>query len=77
MAQYYTPEPQVDAEILTNTGTRALTIKREDNGDVWLNIYEWHEDKRYSERKGNWGVPMFGTVHLTLEERKAVIEALR
>lgn len=76
MAEYYTPEPKGDFEILTNTGIRALTIRREGNGTVWLNIYEWNEDKRYSERKGSWGVPIFGTIYLTLEERKAVIEAL-
>ncbi len=73
MANDYTPAPQnIDGEIITNDGKRALVVKYLNNGGISLDIYEWIEDKRYNTPKGNWGVPIFGTIRLTLTERKAL-----
>lgn len=73
MASDYTPAPQnVDGEIIANDGKRALVVKYLEDGGVSLNIYQWREDKRYNTRKGNWGVPIFGTINLTFTERKAL-----
>lgn len=72
MAQDYTPEPEVDGDILTNDGKRALVIKYQEDGGVSLNIYEWKVDNRYSGTKGNWQVAIFGTIFLTLDERRAL-----
>ncbi len=77
MAEVYTPEPKVEGDIIANDGKRALVAKYEDNGDMWLLIYEWYLDKRFSEPRGKWSCAIFGTIRLTLTERKALFEALK
>ena len=72
MAYDYTPAPQVEGEIISNNGRRALVVKYLTDGGISLNIYEWTQDKRYNEPKGNWGIVLFGTIMLSLTERKAL-----
>ncbi|MDP2729173.1 MAG: hypothetical protein Q8O55_01665 [Dehalococcoidales bacterium] len=65
----YTPNPQVEGEILQNNGQRALVVQYRDDGSMRLLVYEWKQDKRRRDRKGSWSVAMFGTLDLTLAER--------
>lgn len=72
MAYDYIPAPQVNGEIIANDGKRALVVEYLKDGGIHLNIYEWQWDKRYNIPKGSWGVVLFGTIYLTLAERKAL-----
>ncbi len=72
MAYDYIPVPEVDGEIIANDGKRALVINYLDDGGIHLNVYQWTEDKRHNAPKGNWSVPIFGTIMLTRTERKAL-----
>jgi hypothetical protein len=73
----YTAEPQVEGEILHNDGHRALIAKYQDNGGMKLEIYEWREDKRRLDHKGQWGIAMFGTLMVTRVERAALNRAFQ
>ncbi len=68
----YTPAPNVDGEVIHNTGQVALIARYLENGGMFLDRYEWEENKRRNDHKGHWHITVFGSIMLTREERAAL-----
>lgn len=62
-------ELEVEGEILTNDGRRALVAQFHTDGSMKLIIYEVPSDTRFNAPLGQW-------IYLTLLERKALLKAL-
>lgn len=75
MKQEYTPEPNVEGDVISNDGSSALLFHECEDGSAQLLRYQWKRDKRYEGNIGVWTCR--GIIFLSLQERKDLFEYVK